>query len=206
MVATGRAKHMAGWSNISGLEPKDFVCGHCGRDVSPNLGYVDSKRGRSIYVCHRCGKPNYFDHEDQVPGALFGGEVNDIPDEAKDVGSLYDEARQCASVNAYTAAVLCCRKLLMNVAVSKGADEGQTFAAYVSFLSDKNFVPPDAKEWVDHIRKVGNIATHEIQIMDRDIAEELITFSEMLLKIIYEFPAIASRRKGPAAEPEVSGE
>lgn len=31
--------------------------------------------------------------------------------------------------------------------------------------------------------------------MDRDTAEELIKFSVMLLRIIYEFPAAANRRK-----------
>jgi hypothetical protein len=42
---------------------------------------------------------------------------------------------------------------------------------------------------VDHIRKKGNEATHEIALMGQADAEELIGFTEMLLKFIYEFPA-----------------
>jgi hypothetical protein len=51
------------------------------------------------------------------------------------------------------------------------------------------YVPPDGKGWVDHIRKKGNEATHEIALMTAADAEELISFVEMLLKFVYEFPA-----------------
>jgi hypothetical protein len=56
-------------------------------------------------------------------------------------------------------------------------------------LALKGYVPPNGKEWVDHIREKGNEATHEIQMMTREDAEDLITFLEMLLKFMYEFPA-----------------
>ena len=41
---------------------------------------------------------------------------------------------------------------------------------------------------VDHIRKKGNEANHEIVLMEKEDAEDLLVFSEMLLKFIYEFP------------------
>jgi hypothetical protein len=50
-------------------------------------------------------------------------------------------------------------------------------------------VPIDSKIWVDHIRQKGNEATHNINIMDKDDALELLSFVEMLLKLIYEFPS-----------------
>ncbi len=93
------------------------------------------------------------------------------------------------ATGSYTAAVLCCRKLLMHIAVANGAEDSLTFAQYVAHLSAKGFVPPGAKEWVDHIRDKGNEANHEIVIMTKEEAERLISFCEMLLKIIYEFPA-----------------
>ena len=93
------------------------------------------------------------------------------------------------SVSAYTAAVLACRKLLMNSAVAQGAAAGKTFVSYVDHLADKGYVPPNGRGWVDHIRKRGNEANHEIKLMSGSDAEELITFIEMLLKFIYEFPA-----------------
>ena len=83
----------------------------------------------------------------------------------------------------------------MNIAVAKGAKEGLKFIEYVEFLSSKNYVPPDGKEWVDHIREKGNEATHEIIIMKKQDAEDLITFIEMLLKFIYEFPEKIKKRK-----------
>jgi hypothetical protein len=77
----------------------------------------------------------------------------------------------------------------MNIAVSNGAKEGLKFIEYVQYLADKGYVPPNGKTWVDHIRTKGNEATHEIALMDKAAAEDLIAFTEMLLKFIYEFPS-----------------
>ena len=79
--------------------------------------------------------------------------------------------------------------MLMNIAVAQGAKEGLKFIEYVSHLADNGYIPPNGTGWVDHIRKKGNEATHEIALMGKDDAEELILFTEMLLKFIYEFPA-----------------
>jgi hypothetical protein len=76
----------------------------------------------------------------------------------------------------------------MNIAVSQGAKPGGSFISYVEYLASNGYVPPNGKGWVDHIRKKGNEATHEIVLMTQDDAQELISFSEMLLKFIYEFP------------------
>jgi Domain of unknown function (DUF4145) len=78
--------------------------------------------------------------------------------------------------------------MLMNIAVQQGADEGLKFIEYVTYLSDKGYVPPDGKHWVDHIRKKGNEATHEIAVMGEKEARELLAFIEMLLRFVYEFP------------------
>lgn len=43
---------------------------------------------------------------------------------------------------------------------------------------------------MDHIRRRGNEATHEIKLMTAAEAQELIVFTEMLLKFIFEFPAM----------------
>ena len=77
----------------------------------------------------------------------------------------------------------------MSIAVAQSAPEGKKFIEYVEYLADNGYVPPNGKGWVDHIRKRGNEANHEINLMSRADAEELISFSEMLLKFIYEFPA-----------------
>ncbi len=77
----------------------------------------------------------------------------------------------------------------MHIAVAKSAKGGKNFIEYVEYLSDNNYIPPDAKSWVDHIRKKGNEANHEIVIMEKEDAKDLLDFVGMLLKIIYEFPA-----------------
>jgi len=78
--------------------------------------------------------------------------------------------------------------MLMHLAVAQGAKEGLAFIDYVDFLVKSGYVPPNGKHWVDHIRKKGNEANHEIVLMKEDDAKDLITFIEMLLRFIYEFP------------------
>ncbi len=85
----------------------------------------------------------------------------------------------------------------MNIAVAKGAKPNQHFVEYVQYLSEKGYVPPDGKEWVDDIRKKGNEATHEIADMTLDDAQELLVFLEMLLIFLYEFPARHKKTTSP---------
>jgi len=118
--------------------------------------------------------------------APAGYDVKDLP---KDIEGLYNEARVSASSGAPTASVLSLRKLLMNIAVNKGAPVNGTFQNYVDYLASKGYVPPDGKGWVDHIRNKGNDANHEIALMSPSDAHELIDFAGMLLRFIYEYPS-----------------
>jgi DNA-directed RNA polymerase subunit RPC12/RpoP len=176
------------WRNIEEIQPHGYVCSYCGHRVGPARGFrTDGMPTKFIYVCSFCGAPTYFNTEKvQFPGPPFGNDVLSLP---AGVAALYSEARSCMTVNSFTASVLTCRKLLMHIAVEKKAKEGQPFLQYVEYLADKGYVPPDGKGWVDHIRQKGNEANHEIKIMSLGDATDLITFSEMLLKFVYEFPA-----------------
>lgn len=190
------------WVTVCELPSKRFTCGHCGCDVSADRGYTAGNALFRIYICHACGKPTFFDQNTrpvQVPGSPYGGPVHDIPDPM--ITEMYEEAKRCVSANCPTAAVLCCRKLLMHISTSKGAPPNQTFQSYVQFLADQHYIPPDAKDWVDIIRQVGNEANHEIKLMGQIEARELIDFSEMLLRVIYEFPAGVQRRKAQQQAP-----
>lgn len=180
----------ARWQNLTTLTSKNFQCGFCGNSVASNQGYfsntnIDGHQGL-IFICPHCARPTFVLGLKQVPDVAPGSPVQHLP---SDVLALYEEARNCVAASSYTAAVLVCRKLLMNLAVSQGATEGLKFIEYVDYLAVKGFVPPNGRGWVDHIRKKGNEATHEIQLMSRTDAVELIAFSEMLLKFVYEFPA-----------------
>lgn len=178
---------MSGWHQLSNFAPIRYLCGHCGFKVASASGYTHNSHVLSMYVCPNCDQPTLFQGPDvQIPGAAPGNAVGHLPSSLND---LYNEARNCCRVGAFTSSVLTSRKLLMNIAVTQGATEGLKFIEYVNYLADEGYIPPNGRGWVDHIRKKGNEATHEIALMQHADAEELITFSEMLLRFIYEFPA-----------------
>ncbi len=189
------------WRNVSELEARSYTCGHCGNPLSSNYGYVQGIHTDGsgapvghIYLCHHCKLPTFFGTRTQIPGARPGEGVSGIDD--IDVEHLYNEIRDSYSQNAFTATVLGCRKLLMHIAVSKGAIAGESFLSYVEFLSTENYIPRDAKGWVDEIREIGNEANHEIVIMTENQAKDLLSFVSMLMKLVYEFPKkVPSRTK-----------
>ena len=174
------------WATPAQIGARKWKCGYCGFAVANDKGYYHSTL-RRLFICPHCDQPSYFDeHKRQFPGPTPGNEVAHLP---KELEALYREARNCSAVAAYTASVLACRKMLMNIAVEQGAKGGLPFIEYVAFLADNGFIPPNGKGWVDHVRKKGNEATHEIALMGQADAEELIAFIEMLLKFVYEFPS-----------------
>src|SRR5262249_29827720 len=146
------------WLGIEKLQPKSYTCGYCGIVVGSNRGFREEPMADNdyinhlIYVCPFCSQPTYFGYGSQKPCVAFGNDVASVP---PSIQALYQEARQCMTVCAFTGAVLLCRKILMNVAVSKGAPEGKKFIEYVEYLDTVGYVPPDGKKWVDHIRKKG---------------------------------------------------
>lgn len=179
------------WSNSQNLNSKSYECGYCGNSIASQLGYVgtvDRSAYAIMYICHQCTKPTLFVEGNQFPGAHFGHSVSHIPD--ANIEKLYEEARACYSVNAFTSSVMSCRKLLMNIAVSEGAEEGKSFVFYVDYLKDQSFIPPKGREWVDAIRKMGNEANHSIEFKSAEEARLILTFTEMLLKFIYEMPGL----------------
>lgn len=168
------------WKGTVGIRSKSYTCGYCGHPIASDRGYYaesnDNENIENILICHYCSRPTYFDAENnQVPGPIYGKNINYIPEQ---VQKLYNEAINCISCNANTASVLCSRKILMNIAVSKGAKEGLDFYEYVNFLSDKNYIPPNGKDWAHHIRKKGNITTHKISIMEQKMLKNLLTLSK----------------------------
>jgi hypothetical protein len=175
------------WHGENQIQSRKFRCGFCGNTVATDTGFSSKNDGtQKLYICPHCDRPTFFDSNNQVPGVAPGMDVSHLP---KELEAIYNEARRCVSIGAYTSAVLSCRKLLMHIGVQQKAEPGKPFIHYVEYLAGNGYVPPNGKAWVDHIRKKGNEATHEIVLMSRDDANELILFSEMLLKFIYEFPA-----------------
>jgi len=181
------------WYRLQRIENKSFRCGYCSDKISSDSGYQIGGHSDGsgpleggIFICPNCNGPTFFNVDNQrYPSVAFGSTVRHVP---KKLESLYNEARRCTSQGCFTAAVLLCRKALMNIAVAQGAGENLRFIEYVNYLSEHGYTPPNGKHWVDHIRKKGNEATHEIALMTEGDAKDLICFVEMLLKFIYEFP------------------
>ena len=184
------------WNSAENIGSRKYKCGYCGSPLASQLGYtakatINGSRVTAawIYICHSCDKPTFFDYnKNQTPGPIIGSLVKYIPKE--EVENLFNEAKACFSISAFTSSVMCCRKLLMNISVSEGAKEGASFGQYVTYLEENNYIPPNGKKWVDSIRKLGNEANHKIEFKTPQEAERILKFTEMLLRFIYELPGI----------------
>lgn len=200
------ARYRPDWKNLQNIRQIRYVCGYCGTDTTPAYSWLSDPYSEDrtyqgyVAICTNCNQPSFLDVDisrndfrarSVTPSSKIGKEIDGLPE---DVLKLYDEARKCSSSGAYTAAVLTCRKILMHVAVEKGAASNKSFFEYVQFLAEKNYIPVDGHDWVDFIRIKSNEANHEIQVMNFEDAEDLITFTEMLLRLVYEFKNRLTRK------------
>lgn len=164
-----------------------FTCGYCGATVSGAVlaRYRESEDFDVAWLqCPDCANGSVRGPEGAVhPPPKFGPAIEGLP---ADVEVAYDEARDCMGIQAYTACELLCRKILMHVAVEKGAVEGESFASYVSHLATAGYVTPPMKDWVDQIRTIGNAATHELDPPVKERAESTLMFTAELLRLVYE--------------------
>jgi len=141
----------------------EFVCGHCHTKVSGAvIAYcgADPDGLTRWLLCPECNKGSVVDRSGKIsPGTLFGPSLIGLPPR---INEAYEQARRSMSVSAFTGCELICRKILMHVAVEKGAKEGESFAGYLAFLEQQGYVTPPMKPWVEVIRRHGNQATHEL--------------------------------------------
>ena len=178
------------------IKNKNYRCGHCGNDITSDNGYYTIYSNTYtnayfgyIYICHHCLKPTFFDNDGtQVPGECPGKTFGESIFQNKLVYTLYNEARSCFSINAFTSCGMCCRKILMHIAVDQGAEKDKAFSYYVDFLDENNLIPSNCKEWVSLIRTKGNEANHDIIILNNEEANTLLQFIEILITLIYEMP------------------
>jgi hypothetical protein len=192
------------FDNSSSLD-KQFTCGYCGTHTATaqSFGRVNAYRQIDqtveIRICMNCGAPTYFGDDGQMPAPRAGRAIEHLPPV---VESAYKEARASFAAGAPTAAALMCRKILMNVAVTKGAPPNRRFVEYVDYLTGNHYVPPGSETWVAHIKDGGNGATHEIEATDSTDAAELVQFTESLLTYVFELPG---RMQAKSPKPRKSG-
>jgi hypothetical protein len=180
---------MTEWRNASNLSARKFTCSYCDSLVTSEKGFLTNDPSRQVFICPHCSRPTYFEGAEQHPAPPMGKQVSNVPPE---IDALYNEARACAGAGAHTAAVLASRKIITIIAVAQGALKGKSFLEYVEFLADRNYVPPNGRMWIHYIRTKGSEAVHDLSLMTEEDANNLITFVEMLLRFIYEFPARVS--------------
>ena len=187
------------WENNLIL-PDSFTCSFCGRKVTSDIGLPLVRYGSNgekfcepasgVYICINCYRPTFIYDCKQFPAERIGKQFEGIP---KNINNLYEEARSCYSVDAYTGVILLCRKLLMHVAIDQGAKSNKRFIDYVNYLDEEHYINVNSKHWVDRIRRLGNDANHEIIINSEEDARTIILFCEMLLATLYEYPGIEKK-------------
>ncbi len=180
-----------------------YTCGHCGGQTGTKEGIhlsptVPLRELPYVYICGGCNRPSFFEEGIQIPPPPFGRIVEHLPG---DVERLWRETLGAARAGAYTAAVLVARTLIMHVAVTKGAAPGLQFVVYVNHLADNHHVPEGARPWLDHIRELGNAATHRLDAVSPERCREAIAFTEALLQMVYEFPGRLAATTGGVPPP-----
>ncbi|MED3435180.1 DUF4145 domain-containing protein [Bacillus velezensis] len=194
-------KLFGNWSNVDTLDSSKYNCAYCDALVASELGIFcaqnHSMESGLVMICPNCNRPTFLELNEygkpmkQVPAPQIGIDIDHLPPK---IGEVYNEIRSCMSNQSYTAVVLLARKLLMNIAVDAGAEEGKKFVEYVDYLENEGFIPKNGKEWVDSIRKAGNIATHNIPSIDSNVAKDVLTFLEFFLRLIYEMPGKMAKK------------
>ena len=169
-----------------------YVCAHCKRQVNGLVvaDYAPGSHDNKWLLCTHCGKGSVYTEGRVYPNSPFGPEIEGLP---KLISQAYQQARDCISVYSYTACELICRKILMHVAVDKGAKENQSFAEYINQLESFGYVTPPMKVWVDLIRQHGNQATHILEEPVRERAESTLMFTAELLRLIYEMDFLGQK-------------
>lgn len=171
-----------------------YKCSKCERDISGAVvARAMDEAGNYVrwLQCTICGDGAVQMADQNVyPAVSFGVKLEGLPDE---IEVAYKEARDCIGVGAYGACELVCRRILMCVAVEKGAKEGQSFSDYLTYLGKEGFITDAMKGWVEIIRKNGNKAAHEIDRVEQKRAESTIMFTAELLRIVYEMEFMAEK-------------
>ena len=161
----------------------NYTCSYCGTYVAGTVVASNIVKSIQWLSCPHCEWGSVSNKGMVVPAPLLGEYIKGLPET---IQNAYVEARKSFSSKSYTACVLMCRKILMNVAVKKNAPEGDTFTSYIDYMINKGYITVTMKEWVDKIRKNGNDATHEIPPPDSEKACTTLEFTALLLKNVYE--------------------
>ncbi len=172
----------------------------------------------SSLVCRNCGQGTVVVEEqwvgDQpVREGMAGGTVtwrgihwwplpqaaksDDVPNEIADALA---EAATALAAGCYRASAVMARRTLEAVTVDQGQTDG-TLAARLAALSSSGVLQPALGDWAREVRLVGNTGAHfdPIETVQKEDAEQLLSFVHELLRYLYEMPAELNRRRSGGA-------
>ena len=189
------------WDRPMGLseQTQTYTCPYCNKVVAgkihhnisyesnfPNVGNIEEVV-YSVMECPSCHQPTIYKRNDKTTNPFNKPlvPVNDVPE---DINRIYEEVRTTIAAECYTSAVMLARTALMYIAVQKGAKTGEKFVFYVDYLNNNHYIPPNSRDWVDKIRKMGNDTAHQLTYWKKEDAELIGKLLMHLLRIIYELP------------------
>jgi ribosomal protein S27E len=184
-----------------------FVRRRCSECTSEQMGTIAYGPGVNWLRCVVCGTAHVLNRGElspasaplTIPTGVVGVEL-----------AIWKEARRCLGLGAYTAAVMLCRKLLFHVAVGHGLppkndkDRAPSFMEAIQHLESEGLITKRMRPWVDRIKDVGNDANHEITPVGPDVALDVATFTEQLLRLTYEMEALMTSGEDGQPPPTIT--
>lgn len=174
MLAVARGHTPAAYRDLSLVDDGCawLMCSACGMGA---FAIGDAYKQRMVFP-----KPSPFDTPDHLP---------------KDLEQTWLEARRSFSISAFTGSALMCRKIIFHLAVDAGLPSknekgfAPRFEDCVDHLVAEEYITARHKrQWVDSIRKWGNVATHELAPINEQVAYSALEFTRHLLIQVYTFP------------------
>ncbi len=184
------------WEPIN-LSSKSYLCGHCGVTVAPSVGFMCRQHPTLavphldiafIYICINCHRPTLeMPGESLSPAPKPGTDIAHLP---PTVQKLYNEIRSSMQVGAFTGAVALCRTMIAHVSHEKlGTPTTVSFKAHLDALYASDHLAIGQKIWIDKIRTTANKGIHNLEIISSSEAAAIFDFTQMLLTLLYSFPA-----------------
>ena len=185
-----------------------YDCGHCGMSVG---GRVVCYQVFPLVIWLRCPNPDcsngsVWNDEGLYPPPLsssrtYTANVDGLPD---NIAQVYHEARKAISVQMYTSCEVLCRKILVIVAVDKGAKKKDTWnhKKCIRYLVKKGYIDGMLTRMASYVRLTGDQSTHEMWSPSLERAEQTLKFTAMVLSDVYD----AEREIVEPKEPTLSNE
>lgn len=171
-----------------------WLTGDCPECGPVQLGVVGAQGDRPTFWmrCTGCGLGIVRNGDDDSPSSPPLRLPAGLPPE---IEAVWQEARNCLSLSANTAAVMLCRKILFHMAVEEGLPHknasgyAPNFTECVDHLKAVGILTSRMQPWADSIKKVGNEANHEIVPVGQADAITVAEFTLQLLVVAYEMAA-----------------